>query len=123
MACASCSVRSFLHLAYDQEMKRLQKLLEEVLSDEDSIKEELFSDSDNEDIFSDHQSESEECDFSEDIPCDKIDYFIGKDKTTKWQKEPFRVQRSMASHNIIKKNCLAIHIYLKMWLYPSMHGT
>ncbi|KAF8789547.1 hypothetical protein HNY73_007478 [Argiope bruennichi] len=66
MACSSCSVRSFPRLTYEQEMYRLQKMLEEISSDEENIEEEL-NDSDNEDIFSDHQSESEEeCNSSED---------------------------------------------------------
>ena len=51
------SVWSFPHLTYEQEMKRLQKMLEEVSSDEYNIKE--FDYSDNEDIFSEHQSKSE----------------------------------------------------------------
>lgn len=103
MACSSRSVRSFPRLTYEQEMKRLQEMLEVVSSDEENIEEEL-EDSDDEDLFSDHQSESsEECDSSEDDVCDQTDFFIGKDKTTKWHKEPFRVQKRRAPQNIIRK--------------------
>ena len=59
MACFSVSDGSFPRLTHEQEMKRLQKMLEEVSSDEDNIEEE-FDYSDNEDIFSENQSESEE---------------------------------------------------------------
>ncbi|KAF8789542.1 hypothetical protein HNY73_007473 [Argiope bruennichi] len=90
MVFSSRSVRSFSRFMYEQEMNRHQKNIEEELKD-----------SDREDIFSDHQSESEECDSPEEV-CDQTSFFIGKDKATKWQKEPFRVQKRIASQNIIK---------------------
>ena len=63
-------------------------MLEEVPSDDDNIEEE-FDFSDNEDIFNEHQSESEEEYDSSEEPSEQTSLFIGKVKTTKWQKEPF----------------------------------
>ncbi|XP_055936820.1 piggyBac transposable element-derived protein 4-like [Argiope bruennichi] len=103
MASCSRSVRSFPRLTYDEEMERVRKLLEEVSSDEETIEEEI-EDSDNEDVFSEHQSESEEeCRSSDDEVCEQTSFFVGKDKTTKWQKEPFRNQKRIPVQNIIKK--------------------
>ncbi|GBL75413.1 hypothetical protein AVEN_183407-1 [Araneus ventricosus] len=69
----------FLLLTYDEEMKKLQKMLEDVSHDEDSI-EDYLGDSYNEETFSDQSS-----------------FFMGKDKTTKWKRATFRIQKRKAS--------------------------
>lgn len=92
------------YLSYDDEMKRLQTLLAEVSTDEESINEEDDETVDAEQ-YSDHQSSSEDdLDSSSDSDIiESVDYYISKDKITNWnKKEPRRNVRTPA-HNILSK--------------------
>lgn len=92
------------YLSYKDEMKRLEKLLAEVSTDEESINEEdeeIFD----EEGFSDHNSNSEE-DFDSSNESDiseSVDYYVGKDKITKWSKIEPRLNVRTLAHNIVTK--------------------
>ena len=77
IACSSHSDWSFSHFIYDKAIKNLQKLLEEVSSNEKTI--EKIEDSNYEDLCSNHHSKSEEkCNSSEDGVFDGAKFFNGK---------------------------------------------
>ncbi|KFM59493.1 PiggyBac transposable element-derived protein 4, partial [Stegodyphus mimosarum] len=82
-------------------MLRLQKLLEDVSTGEESI-DETDNESDNE-FFSSHDTDSEiEMDSENEIEND-IYCFMGKDKKTKWSKEKPKTDVRTPAHNIITK--------------------
>ena len=96
-------------LTYKEEMKRLEKLLAEVSTDEE-----------NEEYFSDHQSHSEEeVDSSiESDCCEPWEYYLRRDSLTEWNKKESRKNMGKLAHNIIIKlpindNCgVYEHLYL-----------
>ena len=106
-------------LTYKEEMKRLEKLLAEVSTDEESVNEENEEIVD-EEYFSDHQSHSEEeVDSSiESDCCEPWEYYLRRDSLTEWNKKESRKNMGKLAHNIIIKlpindNCgVYEHLYL-----------
>lgn len=89
------------NLSYKEEMLRLQKLLEDVSTGEESI-EENEDESDRE-FFSSHDTDSETDLDSENESVDNIKCFIAKDKATQWSKEKPKANIRTPAHNIITK--------------------
>lgn len=95
--------------SYEKEVARLQKLFEEVQTDEEAIDGEDLSDNE-EDILlvSDHYSNSEqsaeECtsESEDDLPLAILADYLGRDKTTRWSKKPAAAITKTKRQNIIK---------------------
>lgn len=94
------------YLSYKDEMKRLERLLAEVSTDEESTNE---NDDDDEDIdeeeFSPHETSSEE-ELDSDDGTDESqlgEFYTGKDGVTKWNKVKPRQNIRTMSHNIVTK--------------------
>ncbi|KFM60418.1 PiggyBac transposable element-derived protein 4, partial [Stegodyphus mimosarum] len=91
------------YLNYDDENEYFRHLIETVSSDDEPIFDDSVA-SEDEEYCSNHDSSTEiETETEDESSLSTTDFYIGKDKVTKWQNEKYRQNVRTPSRNIISK--------------------